>query len=90
MAEMSTLQVRVPQEWAKVLEDPATLLEIIGLGLEEYRIRRALSLYQKGAGSLGYVADVVGIPERVLMEEARRRGVLPHYEERFADQDLGQ
>jgi hypothetical protein len=31
----------------------------------------------------------VGIPERVLMEEARRRGVLPHYDNHFADQDLG-
>ncbi|RME34181.1 MAG: hypothetical protein D6793_08830 [Thermoflexia bacterium] len=66
------------------------MLEILGLGLEEYRIRRALLLYQKGAGSLGYVAEVVGIPERVLIEEARRRGVLPHYEERFVRQDLGQ
>ncbi|MGB9775578.1 MAG: hypothetical protein ACPL7C_03370 [Anaerolineae bacterium] len=90
MAEMATLQIRVPQEWAKVLEDQTALLEIIGLGLEEYRIRRALLLYQKGAGSLGYGAEVVGIPERVLMEEARRRGILPHYEERFVEQDLGQ
>lgn len=90
MAEMATLQVQVPQEWAKILEDPTTLLEVIGLGLEEYRIRRALLLYQKGAGSLGYVAEMVGISERVLIEEARRRGVLPRYEERFVERDLKQ
>jgi hypothetical protein len=39
-------------------------------------------------GSLGYVADLVGIPERILMENARQRGVLPNYEERFVEQDL--
>lgn len=89
MAETRTVQLQVPQEWAQDLKDPTTLLEVLGLGLEEYRIRRALALYQKRAGSLGYVAELVGIPERVLMEEARRRGVLPHADGRFADQDLG-
>jgi predicted HTH domain antitoxin len=78
----------VPQEWALELKDQATFLEILGLGLEEYRVQCALSLYQKGVGSLGYVADLVGIPERILMENARQRGVLPNYEERFVEQDL--
>ena len=68
--------------------DQASFLEVLGLGLEEYRLQRALTLYQRGAGSLGYVADLVGIPERVLLETARRRGVLPFYEERFIEQDL--
>lgn len=88
MGEMAVIQVQVPVEWEEELRNPATLLEILGLGLEEYRIRRALALYQKGLGSLGYVAQVAGISERVLMEEARRRGVLPHYDKHFAAQDL--
>ena len=90
MGEMVTIQVKVPEEWIQDLDDQTTFLEILGLGLEEYRIRRALALYQKGIGSLGYVAELVRVPERVLMEEARRRGVLPHYDDLFADQDLGQ
>ena len=61
------------------MQDQATLLEVLSLGLEEYRFQRALALYQKGAGSIGYVAELVGIPRRVLTEEARRRGVLPNY-----------
>jgi predicted HTH domain antitoxin len=89
VGEMAVIQLQVPVEWEEDLRDPAVLLEVLGLGLEEYRIRQALLLYQKGLGSLGYVADIVGIPERVLMEEARRRGVLPHYDNHFADQDLG-
>jgi predicted HTH domain antitoxin len=49
-----------------------------------------MSLYQRGEGSLGYVADVVGISERVLLEESRQRGMLPHYDDRFIEQDLNQ
>ena len=70
------------------LKDQAAFLEILGLGLEEYRMQRALSLYRQGLGTLGYVADLVGISKRELMERARRRGVLPQYDERFVEQDL--
>ena len=89
METMVTVQLEIPQEWAEDLEDRATLLEVLSLGLEEHRLQRALSLYQKGVGSLGYVAELVGLPERVLMEKARQRGVMPQYDQHFADQDLG-
>lgn len=85
-----TVQLEIPHEWMADLQDRATLLEVLSLGLEERRIQRALGLYQKGAGSLGYVAELVGLSERVLMEQARMRGVLPQYDERFVDQDLSQ
>ena len=39
-------------------------------------IQRALALYQQGVGSLGYVAELVGLPKRVLMEKARQRGSI--------------
>ena len=70
------------------LKDQAAFLEILGLGLGEYRMQRALNLYQQGVGSLGYVADLAGISKRELMGHARRRGVLPQYDERFVEQDL--
>ena len=86
--ETTTIKLTVPSDWAKQLRDPLTALEILALGLEEYRIRRALHLYAEGMGSLAYVAEVVGIPLRVLLEEARRRDVLPHADEEFLAQDL--
>ena len=88
MRDLVALEMQVPEEWMTEIKDQATFLEILGLGLEEYRVRRALALYQQGAGSLGFVADLVGIPERVLMEDARKRGVLPHYDEHHADEDV--
>jgi hypothetical protein len=47
------------------LEDQAVFLEI--LGLEEYRVRCALNLYQQGVGTLGYVADPVGISKQFFI-----------------------
>ena len=88
MTETVAMQVQVLKEWAPDLKDPTTLLEILGLGMEEYHIRRALALYQTGAGSLGYVAELAGIPKRVLMEHACQRGVPPHLDERLINPDL--
>ena len=88
MEAMITVQLEIPQEWMDDLHDRATLLEVLSLGMEERRVRRALALYRQGAGSMGYVAELVGISKRVLMEGARRRGVLPRYDEHFAEQDL--
>ena len=88
MAEMVAMQLQVPKEWLADLKDQAAFLEILGLGLEEYRMQRAMNLYQQGLGTLGWVADLVGIPKRELMEHARRRGVLPQFDERFIEQDL--
>jgi predicted HTH domain antitoxin len=88
MGEMVTVELMIPEEWMQDLQDQAAILEILGLGLEEYRFRRALTLYEKGLGSIGYVAELVGIPQRVLMEKARQRGLLPHYDDTFAEQDL--
>jgi predicted HTH domain antitoxin len=51
---------------------------------------RTIEMIQRGEGSLGYVADVVGISERVLLKESRQRGMLPHYDDRFIEQDLNQ
>ena len=50
--------------------------------------RTAWRTVGKGVGTLGYVADLVGISKRELMEHARRRGVLPQYDERYVEQDL--
>jgi predicted HTH domain antitoxin len=88
MGDMVTVQLTVPGEWARELEDRTTMLEVLGLGLEEYRFQRALALYQSGAGSIGYAAELAGIPLRVFMEKARQRGVCPQFDDRFVEQDI--
>ena len=55
---------------------------------ERELVQEALFLYESGAGSLGYVAERVGLPLRVLMEKAREYGITPQRDQRFEDQDL--
>jgi len=84
-----TITLEVPKEWVKDLSrDKTSLLEIFRMGLMEYRIRQAINLYRGGLGSLGYVAEVVGLPRRVLLEEARKYGLEPDYDEESLREDL--
>ena len=84
-----TIKLDVPEKWIGGLaQDEATLLEIFRLGLHEYRLRQALNLYREDAGSLGYVAELVGLPRRVLLEEARKHGLEPEYNEEALFEDL--
>jgi len=84
-----TVTLEVPETWMRNLAvDRAALLEIFRLGLLEYRIRRAISLYRSGLGSLSYAAEVVGLPRRILLEEARKYGLEPDYDEESFHEDL--
>jgi predicted HTH domain antitoxin len=87
--ETRLLSLEVPAEWAAMLTDRTRVLEVLTLGLEEYRIRQALTLYRAGGVSLGYAAQQAGIPERVLLEVARQRGVAPIYDDNLFLQDIG-
>ena len=46
-AATTVLEVRIPTAWSPVLGDPAHVLEILSLGLEEYRLRQAMTLSQR-------------------------------------------
>lgn len=53
----------------------------------EYKVRRALEMYQVGTGSLGYVAEKVGLSKRDLIREARTRGIEPPFDEQAVRED---
>ena len=90
MAETARVHLEVPEDWLRELRDEATALEVVSLGLQEFRIRKALALYRRGAGSIGYVAELVGVPKALLMEEGRRRGFSPGADEASVQEDIGQ
>lgn len=51
-----TVAIHVPREWLKdVPEEEFTLRQIFKLGLDQYKVERALALYRSEAGSLGYI-----------------------------------
>jgi len=63
-------------------------MEVLSLGLEEYRLRQAITLYRSGDFSLAYAAEQAGLPVRVVLEKARERGLLPRTNAAQFDQDL--
>lgn len=85
------IRVEVPEQWLQDLDiDKGTVVqEIIRLGTYQLRVRRALEMYQAGAGSLGYVAEKAGLSKRDLVREARTRGIEPPFDELTVREELG-
>jgi predicted HTH domain antitoxin len=86
-AETTTVEVKIPVAGSAVLGDQTHLMEILSLGLEEYRLRQAMTLYRTGDVSLAYAAEQVGLPVRLVQEKARQRGLLPRSDDTQFDQD---
>ena len=51
--------VEIPEQWLQGVDwdQEPVVQEIIQLGAYQFRVRRALEMYQAGADSLGYVAE---------------------------------
>jgi hypothetical protein len=54
-------------------EENLTLRQIFKLGLTQYKVQRALALYREEVGSLGYLAETLGLPKKQLIIAARNR-----------------
>lgn len=85
------IRVDIPEQWLKGLDwDQGTLVqEVIQLGAYQLRVRRALEMYRAGVGSLGYVAEQIGLSKRDLIREARSRGIEPPFDEQTLREELG-
>jgi len=85
------ITVEIPEQWIRGLPwDQTTVMEeIIQLGIYQFKVRRALEMYKADMGSLGYVAEKVGISKRDLIREARSRGIEPSFDERTLHEELG-
>ncbi len=83
--------LEIPERWFQGLDwaQTATLQEVIRLGIYQLKVRRALEMYQVGAGSLGYAAEKVGLSKRDLAREARSRGIEPSFDEQTVREELG-
>ena len=85
-----TIEMHIPQQWLEgVSDEPMTLQQIFRLGLYQYKVERALALYRDGVGSLGYIAEQLGLSKRDLIREARTRGIEPAFSERTVQEELG-
>jgi len=86
-----TISMSVPEAWVHGLEwDQTTVLqEVFRLGVQQYKIRRAIEMYQSGMGSLGFIAEKMALPKRELIREARTRGIEPRIDDQTLIEELG-
>ena len=91
MAKDTVVTLEIPEKWLQGLdwERAVVMREIVQLGAYQFKVRRALEMYQAGAGSLGYVAEQVGLSKRDLIREARARGIEPPFDEQTVREELG-
>jgi predicted HTH domain antitoxin len=84
-----TIVMQIPREWLEgISEEQTTLQQIFRLGLYQYKVERALALYRDGVGSLGYIAEQLGLSKRDLIREARMRGIEPDFSEKTVQEEL--
>jgi len=84
------ITLEIPEEWLKGLEwgRNTVIQEIIQLGIYQFKVRRALDMYQARLGSLGYIAEKTGLSKRDLIREARIRGLEPYFDEQTLSEEL--
>jgi len=84
-----TVAIQIPIQWLKdIPEKETTRQQIFKMGLEQYKMERALSLYHDGVGSLGYIAEQLGLSKRKLIRTARSRGIEPDFTEETVREEL--
>jgi hypothetical protein len=78
MARPSTVSIAVSEELANQLPpDPKERQEVVALGLREWRVRKALEVFRRGEGSLGYAARQAGVSLREIIPLAYAYGLVP-------------
>jgi predicted HTH domain antitoxin len=89
MSQLVTIQI--PQDWIEgIPEEDLTLKEIFRMGIHEYKVKRAIQLYKEGVGSLGYIAEKIGVLKHDLIREFRLRHIEPEFSESTLKEELGQ
>lgn len=64
------------------------LNESTRLGFREMGVRFALEEYQRGHISVGRAAEISGLGLAEFMEEMRKRGIAPRYEEESSTKEM--
>lgn len=78
---MTTISISVPDELAQQLPtEPTERQRVLELGLQQWRVRRALEAFKRGEGSLAYAAKQAGISLREMIPLAYAHGLTPKVE----------
>ncbi len=89
MNMQENITIEIPREWVKGLPDEElTYKHIVRLGIKQLKIERAIQLYRDGVGSLGYIAEQLGIVKPDLIREMKLRNIEPDFSEKTVQEEL--
>ncbi len=88
---MSKVTIDFDGEVLKGLDfkDQKTVQHIFELCLTQLKIDQVLRLYKQGGMSIGYAAQLAGIPKQEMFRQARVRGIEPSFSEQTLREELG-
>ncbi len=89
---MERITIQVPNDLVQQLKRKRRKVsDFLRLGMQQdERIEYALELYRKRQASIGHAARIAGLTVMEMMEEAARRGVEPHWDEKMRQQEVGE
>ena len=70
-------------------KDENAIRSIFEIGLTQLKIDRVLRLYKQGGMSIGYAAQMAGIPKQEMFRQARIRGIDPSFSEQTVKEEIG-
>jgi hypothetical protein len=83
--------IKIPGEWMDGLpREELALQQIFRLGVARYKVERAIQLYRDGVGSLGYIAEKMGLDKQSLIREARLHDLSPDFSEQTIREELAE
>ena len=83
------LSIHVPREWMEgISSEELNLQRIFRIGLQQYKMDKAILLYQEGMGSLGYFAERMRLDKQELIRYAKMHGVDPDFSEQTIREEL--
>lgn len=85
------ITIKVPDDWMEGLpREELALQQIFRLGVQRYKVERALQLYRDGVGSIGYIAEKIGLDKQRLIREARLHDLSPEFSEETVNEELAE
>ncbi|MCY3790629.1 MAG: UPF0175 family protein [Gemmatimonadetes bacterium] len=86
---MAKTTVEIPDHKMAELEAYKDRLgDLLLLGLSQVKIQEALLLYKRGLISIGRAAEIAGLTEQEVVQQARAFGIQPRWSETQVQEEL--
>lgn len=88
---LKEINIKVPDEWIKDLpKEKLIFKQVFKLGINQYKLEKAIKFYQTNLGSVGFIAEQVGIEKEKLIKELRSLGLEPDFSDQTLEEELSE